>query len=151
MSVTATLTSGTSTLYQVFWVDASITVRGLHLICTPSRLIPAYRELTSLIESLSFASRAHPRVQGAYNVYTYSIAGLRGSSPRTGSLLAVDGEVVSVRLAHPRVQGAYCPRLLPSRRIRGSSPRTGSLHFLTRRYTSRQPENIQFPCVEMSR
>lgn len=86
MSVTATLTSGTSTLYQVFWVDASMTVRGLRLICTPARLIPAYRELTSLIESLSFASRAHPRVQGAYKVKFVVAANDCGSSPRTGSM-----------------------------------------------------------------
>ena len=32
----------------------------------------------------------------------------------------------------------------------GSSPHTGSLRFLARVNTHKQPENIQFPYVEMS-
>jgi hypothetical protein len=33
----------------------------------------------------------------------------------------------------------------------GSSSCAGSIHFSTRDNTHKQPENIQFPCIEMSR
>ena len=52
--------------------------------------------------------------------------------------------------AHPHVQGAYFPQSQKHDAFSGSSPRAGSLHFPTSSDARKQPENIQFPYVEMS-
>ena len=52
--------------------------------------------------------------------------------------------------AHPHVQGTYLFSLMVVY-TPGSSPRTGNIRFLTRVNTRKQPENTQFPCIEMSR
>ena len=48
------------------------------------------------------------------------------------------------------MQGAYTEPAYRGPHFDGSSPRAGSLYFPTSSDARKQPENIQFPYVEMS-